>query len=509
MNGAPGNATAADTPGRGAHRPRLWKRYGCAVVAAVILVGGGGWLCVAVREAREAALASCAQCPLNQLQLALHNYHDTYGCFPPAHVADSQGRPMHSWRVLLLPLIDQRELYEAYRFDEPWNGPHNAQLADRMPEIFHIDSEPESRSRTNIVALVGPGTAFPGAKCTRIEDFADGLDNTILLAEIAASDIAWLEPRDLDVREMSFTANDQSRPSISSARRRGPYVVLGDSVAAHSVSSSLRPETLRALTTIAGREPLCLAEVANLGLTSPGPDPATDESVQQFRGMAGLHSLWLNHSNVTDAALAQIAALPQLRKLHLRGTRITDGGLTQLRAASELVEFDLANTHVSDAGLPHLAALARGHSLSIDLRGTRATLSGVAQVLASLPEPGPWAGVHFSLKVGTLSQQSVSLHGPTAGDAELACLRGLTHVTAFHLTKTRVTARGLSELAHLPALRQLYIWDTPVSGHALEVLGKCTQLDYLSLHQTGVTDAGVEELRKELPGCRIAVTPRH
>ena len=77
MNGAPGNAAAADTPGRGGTRRGLWNRYGCAGIAAVMLVGAGSWLCVAVRVAREAALASCAQCPLNQLQLALNNYHDT------------------------------------------------------------------------------------------------------------------------------------------------------------------------------------------------------------------------------------------------------------------------------------------------------------------------------------------------------------------------------------------------------------------------------------------------
>ena len=62
--------------------------------------------------------------------MAVANYHETYGCFPPAYVADRDGKPMHSWRVLILPFLEQRELYNAYNFAEPWDGPNNRKLAD-------------------------------------------------------------------------------------------------------------------------------------------------------------------------------------------------------------------------------------------------------------------------------------------------------------------------------------------------------------------------------------------
>ena len=55
-------------------------------------------------------------------------YEDEHGCFPPAYVADASGRPMHSWRVLILPYLDQQQLYDQYDFSEPWNGPNNQQL---------------------------------------------------------------------------------------------------------------------------------------------------------------------------------------------------------------------------------------------------------------------------------------------------------------------------------------------------------------------------------------------
>jgi hypothetical protein len=107
-------------------------------------------------------------------------------------------------------------------------------------------------------------------------------------------------------------------------------VVFGDSISAYRVSSSLHPEALRALTTIAGAEPLCMAEVADLGLISPSPDPATDETARQFR-LDGVQALWLSRSDVTNAVLEHTGAAPRLRKLHLRGTRVTDAGVQELQ----------------------------------------------------------------------------------------------------------------------------------------------------------------------------------
>jgi hypothetical protein len=63
---------------------------------------------------------------LKPIGLALQIYHDQYGSFPPANIVDKDGRPMHSWRVLILPNIEQQKLYEAYNFDEPWDGPNKS-----------------------------------------------------------------------------------------------------------------------------------------------------------------------------------------------------------------------------------------------------------------------------------------------------------------------------------------------------------------------------------------------
>lgn len=218
----------------------------------------------ALQTARRTAIASAAQSPLNQLQLALLNYHDTYGRFPPASITDESGAPMHSWRVLILPYVEEQALYDAYDFSEPWDGPNNSKLANQMPRIFHSPSEPKSTAFTNIVAITGPGTAFPGYTSTTLSDFVDGPENTILLTEIANSKLPWLRPSDIDTRS-TFDTTDRQALRISAASWRNPYVVFADRIDAYSVRPNMAPEALKALTTIAGGEPFTRSRLIDEG----------------------------------------------------------------------------------------------------------------------------------------------------------------------------------------------------------------------------------------------------
>ena len=323
-------------------------------VGLAVVLGLAALLWRAAFLAREAALEAWSQSPLNQLQLALHNYHDQYGCFPPAYLPDEEGRPMHSWRVLILPYIEGEELYRAYSFDEPWNGPNNIQLADRMPHIYHCPTEPESNSMTNYVVLVGKDTAFPFGKPTSYKDFRDGLGNTILLAEIADSDIVWLQPRDLLVDEMSFSINHESLPSISTSRRRGPYVVTAGGVTAYCVGRKLRPETLRAFSTIAGGEGLSMVQCWDAELESLSVTPANDDVIKRFDRWDSVRYLWLTRSRVTDASLAYLKGAPRLQGLYLDNTQITDAGLKRVSVFSNLEHLDLIGTRVTEEGVQKL-----------------------------------------------------------------------------------------------------------------------------------------------------------
>lgn len=484
------------------HRPRMHPVLG--ILAVLVVFGMGTCLFRAIGNARATAIAMAAQCHLNQLQLALHNYHDAYGCFPPAYVVDNRGKPIHSWRVLILPFIEEKELYEAYRFDEPWNGPNNLKLANQMPKIYHLPNDPTPTSTTNIVTVVGSETAFPGSDCTRIDDFTDGLDHTILLAEITSSGICWMEPRDLRVEDMSFTVNDPKRPSISSSRRRGPYVVFADSIHTYRLSPVLAPETLQALTTRAGGEKMCLAVIDDIGLLNLASGPVTDETIQQM-SLDNVYSLWLSRSDITDRALARLATASSLSKLDLRSTSITDDGLRHFRLGPPLVSLGLCNTQISDDGLRNLADFAglQYPGITIDLRGSHVTMAGVAQFLKSLREPESPMGVLLLINEGSVSRQSMTFSNSSVTDAQIELFQGLPGLYQINLSGTCITDASLKVVGGFAKLRFLDVSDTQVTDAGLEYLTALTELELVYVGNTGVTDEGAKRLQNMLPKCTI------
>lgn len=231
-----------------AHRT-LW------LIAISIFLVGAFWLWGEVRKARRASMASCAKCPFKQISIALHSYHDDYGCFPPAYVADETGRPIHSWRALILPYCDCQGLAKEYDFSEPWDGPHNSRLWDRAPGVMNCRPEKLPRGITHIVAITGPGTAFPGTTCTKLSDFRDGHTNSIMIVEIADSKVHWLAPIDLPASEAVRFWNSPARTSISSVEWRRPLVAFVDSTTC-ALGRELSPESLGAALTISGGEPV-------------------------------------------------------------------------------------------------------------------------------------------------------------------------------------------------------------------------------------------------------------
>ena len=164
------------------------------------------WAIVTARG--TAHKAKCSD-NLRSIVLAMHLYAEKHGTLPPATVYDDAGKPMHSWRVLLLPYLEQEDLYKQYRFDEPWDGPNNRKLIDEMPDIYRCPSGTHAAGHTHYAVMVGEHTPFPpGAKKGhRLDDFPNGTTNTILLSEISASSelkIPWTKPQDVTLTEESI-----------------------------------------------------------------------------------------------------------------------------------------------------------------------------------------------------------------------------------------------------------------------------------------------------------------
>jgi hypothetical protein len=187
--------------------------------------------------------------------LAVANYHDQFGCFPPAYIADSDGKPMHSWRVLILPFLELSQLYNAYNFAEPWDGPNNRKLADRVGRIYlRSGLESDQVRTTSFVAVVGPDTAWPGVSVRTYNDLGDGSHETLIVVEVPDGEFRWMEPRDLYFDRMSFRINDGSGLGLGS-RLGGARVVSADG-SVRTLRDDFNPKMLRAMLTANGGEPI-------------------------------------------------------------------------------------------------------------------------------------------------------------------------------------------------------------------------------------------------------------
>ncbi|MDB5390915.1 MAG: hypothetical protein JWM11_6561 [Planctomycetaceae bacterium] len=196
------------------------------------------------------------RCKLNlkQLAVALHSYHDQYGSFPPAYVSDANGKPMHSWRVLLLPFLEQKLLYDEYRFDEPWDSPHNSTLAGRVEHLFNCLNNRRWRNPklTNYLAVVGPDTMWPADRATKRDDVTDDASQTVFVVEVE-SEIPWMEPRDLNASEFASAVNHQPGQRISGVHADGACIVMADGTV-RFLSKKVPVGTIQALLTRNGGE---------------------------------------------------------------------------------------------------------------------------------------------------------------------------------------------------------------------------------------------------------------
>jgi prepilin-type processing-associated H-X9-DG protein len=219
----------------------------------------------AVIDSRSVARRSSCTNNLHNILLAMRQYHDDHGCYPSSYIADADGRPMHSWRVLLLPYLDQKDVYDQYRFDEPWDGPNNRKLHDITLKPYLCPSqEPHPTTQTSYVLVIGPKTYWPtkGNGYFRDADIINGLSNTLLVVEVADSGIHWMEPRDLQIDQIPMEVNSDSGLGISSHHEGGANVGFADG-SVRFLDNKTAPEDLRALLTPFGRDKDRLPTIRN------------------------------------------------------------------------------------------------------------------------------------------------------------------------------------------------------------------------------------------------------
>ena len=163
-----------------------------------------GLLVPAVQKVREAANRMQASNNLKQIGLALHNYASANGRFPPAMVLDKDGKALYSWRVLILPYIEQDAVYKQWKMDESWDSPNNKKLSDMMVKVYQDDPAAPPSNQTRYRVFFGGGALFdagkPGQKSsqsgTGFADITDGTSNTLMVVE-AGEAVPWAAPVEL------------------------------------------------------------------------------------------------------------------------------------------------------------------------------------------------------------------------------------------------------------------------------------------------------------------------
>ncbi|MBY0460366.1 MAG: DUF1559 domain-containing protein, partial [Gemmataceae bacterium] len=153
----------------------------------------------AVQKLRESAGRMQSANNLKQIALAMHNYHDANGHFPQ-DIVDKDGKPLLSWRVALLPYIEQDNLYKQFKLDEPWDSENNKKFSQTLVKVFMSPNAtpPEKQPEygwTHYRGISGPGAVFDPKAKVRIVDITDGTSNTIMVIETDEM-VPWAKPGD-------------------------------------------------------------------------------------------------------------------------------------------------------------------------------------------------------------------------------------------------------------------------------------------------------------------------
>jgi type II secretory pathway pseudopilin PulG len=218
-----------------------------------------GLLLPAVQAARNAARQVQSANNLKQVALALLNYHEVDQKFPPAYTKDDDGHPLLSWRVAILPYLEEMALEQRFDQDEAWDGPDNKPLADLCPSFYKSAADDTNPgNQTNILGIVDSDTVLSADGSVNIRDIRDGTSNTIVAVELAGADIVWSEPRDITIDELlAAMRRGTGDPGLHPVYAGKVQCMFADG-SVRSIPTDTDPATLRGLCTRSGQEQVSL-----------------------------------------------------------------------------------------------------------------------------------------------------------------------------------------------------------------------------------------------------------
>jgi len=237
--------TAGQSPERKPGRLRFRLIELLVVVGIIGIVIG--LLLPAVRTSTEAGRRASCSNNLKQIALALRNYEAEYHALPPACTVDAQGKPLHSWRTLILPYLEQQALYDKVDLSKPWDDPANQAAFEAKVYVYQCPSADSLASHTPYLAVVGPSSCFRPTEPRKLSEITDKHDLTLMIMEVDSEHaVHWMSPTDASEQ---MVLNFGSADSLSHPGGAQAACVSGRTL---FLSVDTNAATLRALISIDG-----------------------------------------------------------------------------------------------------------------------------------------------------------------------------------------------------------------------------------------------------------------
>jgi hypothetical protein len=213
-----------------------------------------GGMLGSVTKVRESAARAQSQNNLKQIGIAMHNYHSSFSGLPPGAIYSKEGKPLLSWRVAILPYIEELNLYNQFHLDEPWDSPNNKPLLALMPKVYAAPGRAGQTDQTYYRifhrkegasgAFAEDHPVFDGQQSRQFWGITRGTSNTILVVETAES-VPWTKPD-----ELPFPVNGPIEPLLGGIFKDRYNVLFADATVANYQKGKVSDKQLKAAITV-------------------------------------------------------------------------------------------------------------------------------------------------------------------------------------------------------------------------------------------------------------------
>ena len=174
------------------------------------------------RRAREPARRSQCKNNLKQIMLGLLNYEDQHHAFPPAYTVDENGKPLHSWRTLILPYMDQAALYKNLDLTKPWDDPVNVTASKTIVREYQCPSGQYPDGHTTYLTVVTPNSCLRPAQPRLSSEITDSHAETLVVIEVDVEHaVPWMAPTDADEAMLLALGGKTTGPTHAGGRHAG------------------------------------------------------------------------------------------------------------------------------------------------------------------------------------------------------------------------------------------------------------------------------------------------